>query len=132
MEDSAFAPGFRTDLLEKLPPARLLVLLAGASALVLGALVFVLQLAMGPLEGPLGFYGRTAVIVTLVVNLAFGALLLYSYLGMHARPIDWAILVLAFSLVLLVMGGLAGAIAGILGLVAGISVFVRAGKPQWG
>jgi hypothetical protein len=128
---TTFAQPFRTDLLEKVPPARLLVLLAGASALVLGIVVFILQLAKGPLEGPLGLYGFTPVLVMLLVNLVFGGLLLYSYLGMHAKTIDWAVLVLAFSLVLLVMGGLAGAIAGILGLVAGVSVFVRAARPQW-
>lgn len=122
---------FRTDLLEKVPPARLLVLLAGSCGVALGLIVFLLQLANGPLQGPLGLYGTTPVFVMLLVNLLFGGLLLYSYLGMQARPIDWAILVLAFSLVLLVLGGLGGAVAGILGLVAGVSVFARAARPQW-
>lgn len=117
---------FRVDLLDRVPPARLLLLLAGASALVLGVLMFVLQLVSGPRIGPLGTFGTSAVWMMLIINLVFGALLLYGYLGMEHRESDWALLALAFSLVLLILGGIAGAVAGILGLVASGSVFVRA------
>lgn len=116
----------RLQLLENVPAARLLALLAGAASVVLGVLMFIFQMASGPLEGPLGLYGRTPVIMMLIINALFGAFLLVAYMGWREREKEWAVLVLAFSLVLLVLGGIAGAVAGILGLVAAVSVVARA------
>ena len=121
--DNAF--GMRTDLLEKVPPARLLVLLAGASAVVLGLVTFFMQWSLGPRMGPLGLYGTGPLILMLIIDLAFGAFLLYAYMGMQAREADWAIVVLGLALVLLVLGGVAGAVAGILAGVAALFVLVR-------
>ena len=125
MEETSYANPLKMDLLEKVPPARLLALLGGSCAVVLGLLMFAFQMASGPLDGPLGLYGKTPVVMMLLVNLIFGALLLLAYAGMAARERDWAVLVIAFSLVLIVLGGIAGAAGGILGLVAGIFVFAR-------
>ena len=110
---------------ENVPVARLLALLAGASALVLGVIMFFMQMASGPLEGPLGFFGRSAVIMMLIINAVFGAFLLAAYAGWRGKEKEWSVLVLAFSLVLLVLGGIGGAVAGILGLVAAVYAFVH-------
>lgn len=115
----------RVDILEKISAARLLVLLAGASALVLGLIMFLLQLNMGPLIGPLGLYGTGPLVMMLLINAAFGAFLLYAYVGMTSRDVEWSTMVLAFALVLLVLGGIAGAVAGILAGVGALSVMVR-------
>lgn len=118
---------FGMDILEKVPPARLLALLGGGCAVLLGLLMFLFQMASGPLEGPLGLYGRTPVVMMLIINLVFGGLLLAAAAGMAhaAREREWGVLVIAFSLVLLVLGGIAGAAGGILGIVAGVFVFAR-------
>lgn len=127
MEETTLENAFRmrTDLLEKVPPARLLVLLAGASAVVLGLVTFFMQWSLGPRMGPLGLYGTGPLILMLIIDLAFGAFLLYAYMGMQAREADWAIVVLGLALVLLVLGGVAGAVAGILAGVAALFVLVR-------
>lgn len=117
--------GENVDLLERLPPARLLALLAGACAIGLGILLFVLQLGQGPRIGPMGMYGVTGVVMVLIVNLVFGGLLVVAHLGLARKEHDWALLTLAFSTVLLFLGGIAGAVAGILGLFSGGSVLVR-------
>lgn len=124
--DNAFR--MRTDLLEKVPPARLLVLLAGASAVVLGLVTFFMQWSLGPRMGPLGLYGTGPLILMLIIDVAFGGFLLYAYMGMQAREADWAIVVLGLALVLLVLGGVAGAVAGILAGVAAVFVLVRSWK----
>ena len=120
-----FDNAFRVDLLEKVPPARLLVLLAGASAVVLGLVTFFMQWSMGPRIGPLGLYGTAPLILMLLIDLAFGAFLLYAYMGMQLREVDWSPVVLGVALVLLVLGGIAGAVAGILAGVAAVFVLVR-------
>lgn len=119
------ASPLRVDILEKVPPARLLALLGGSCAVVLGVLMFAFQMASGPLDGPLGLYGKTPVVMMLLVNLLFGAMLLVAYTQMASRERDWAVLVIAFSLVLIVLGGIAGAAGGILGLVSGVFVFAQ-------
>ena len=136
--ENAFS--MRTDLLEKVPPARLLVLLACASAVVLGLVTFFMQWSLGPRMGPLGLYGTGPLILMLIIDLAFGAFLLYAYMGMatvigpspsspelrmQTREADWAPVVLGLALVLLVLGGVAGAVAGILAGVAAAFVLVR-------
>ena len=128
MEESgstSFENAFRVDILEKVPPARLLVLLAGSSAVVLGLVTFFMQWFMGPRVGPLELYGTAPLILMLLIDLAFGAFLLYAYMGMQAREADWAIVVLGLALVLLVLGGIAGAVAGILAGVAALFVLIR-------
>lgn len=125
-EKSSYERAFRVDLLEKVPPARLLVLLAGSCAVVLGLLTFVMQFTMGPRIGPLGLFGTAPLMLMLLIDLAFGAFLLYGYVGMSSRESEWAVLVLAFALVLLVLGGIAGAVAGILAGVGAVSVMARA------
>lgn len=127
-ERTTMENAFRVDLFEKLSPARLLVLLAGAAAVVLGLLTFILQFTMGPRIGPLGLFGTAPLILMLLIDLAFGAFLLYAYGGMSAstREADWAIVVLALAIVLVVLGGIAGAVAGILAGVGAVSVMARA------
>ena len=125
-KESAYPNAFSVDLLGKVPPARLLVLLAGSAAVVLGFITFLLQWNLGPRVGPLGLYGTAPLILMLLIDLAFGAFLLYAYVGMQIREREWAVLVLAFALVLLVLGGVAGAIAGILAGVASLFVLVSA------
>lgn len=124
-EKSSFESTLRSDLFEKVPPARLLVLLAGSCAVVLGLLTFVMQFTMGPRIGPLGLFGTGPLMLMLLIDLAFGAFLLYGYVGMATREAEWAVLVLAFALVLLVLGGIAGAVAGILAGVSAIFVLAR-------
>lgn len=128
MDETSYSSAnpLRVDILEKVPPARLLALLGGSCAVVLGVLMFAFQMGSGPLDGPLGLYGKTPVIMMLLVNLIFGALLLLAYTQMANRERDWGVLVIAFALVLIVLGGIAGAAGGILGLVAGIFIFTRA------
>lgn len=129
MQETSFEDAFKVDLLEKVPPARLLVLLAGASALVLGLVAFFMQWSMGPLRGPLNMYGTAPLILMLLIDVAFGAFLLYAYMGMATRELDWAPVVLGLALVLLVLGGIAGAVAGILAGVGAVFVLVRSWRP---
>ena len=123
--DNSFDNAFRRDILEKVSPVRLLVILAGAAAVVLGLLTFILQLTMGPRIGPLGLYGTAPLVLMLVIDLAFGAFLLYAYTGMSTRESDWATSVLALAIVLVVLGGIGGAVAGILAGVGALSVMIR-------
>lgn len=139
-QESPFATAMRVDILEKISAARLLVLLAGSCALVLGVIMFLLQYNMGPRIGPLGLYGTAPLVMMLLIDLAFGAFLLYAYMGMPSssdspassltlrmttRDVEWSTMVLAFALVLVVLGGIAGAVAGILAGVGALSVMVR-------
>lgn len=122
---ASYAAALKVDILEKVPPARLLVLLAGSAALVLGFVTFLLQWSLGPRVGPLGLYGGGPLVLMLLIDLAFGAFLLYAYTAMSVREREWAVVVLAFALVLLVLGGVAGAVAGILAGVGAVSVIVH-------
>lgn len=107
------------------PPERLLALLAGGAAIGFGTLAFALDVAHDPRVELLGLKGAAAAIMTFLVTLLFGALLLYVAMRMEARPRDLSVLVVAFSVVLLALGGVGGAIAGILGLFSGAVVLVR-------
>ena len=128
MTSTAPAEAFSRDALAEAPAERLLSMLAGACAIGFGALAFILQVANDPRIEWLGLRGVTASVMTLVVALVFGFLMLVGSTQVHRRPRDWSILIVAFAVVLLALGGLGGAIAGILGLFAGGVVFLREAK----
>lgn len=113
------------DRVRSLPAERLLATLAGACALGFGVLAFVLDLVDGGKNGPFGFGGASGAILTLAIVGVFGLLVLAWGMRSTGAPREWSVTVAAFSLVLLIFGGIAGAIGGILGLVAAGTVFVR-------
>lgn len=107
---------------------RLLVLLAGATALLFGLLAFVLAAADGQAFAPTAGFGTGGMVLTLVLTLFFGMLLLHAMVVMGRKPVEGAVLALAFSLVLLIFGGVAGMVGGILGLIGGSLALVRNAK----
>lgn len=109
-----------------LPPERLLLALAGSSALAFGLLAFLLQLSE-PGEAPpvSGFGGIGGLVFSFAVTVCFGLLLLLATALDARRPAEAGVLGLAFSLVLLLFGGKAGIIAGVLGVAGSLLAFAR-------
>lgn len=114
--------------LESLGAARLLVLVGGVSALLFGVLTFVLAAVDGRAFAYQLPFGTGGAVVSLILTLFFGVLLLHAMVSMARKPVEGAVLALAFGLVLLVFGGMAGMVGGILGLCGGALGLVRHGK----
>lgn len=96
--------------LDRLPVERLMVLLAGTAAVVLGALAYLLE----------AWAGRAGVgdALLLAIALLFGLLLLYAFLVMARAAVEGVTLAAAFGLVLLLVAGTPGVASGILALAA--------------
>lgn len=107
-------------------PDRLLVVLAGLSAIAFGVLLFVLQLTGEAFPRALtGFTSFGGSIFTFAVALVFGLLLLLAFTKMGPQPAEGSVVALAFAIVLLVFGGTAGMVGGILGLVGSVFGLIR-------
>lgn len=125
---AAIRPEAPTALAEarSLPADRLLVLLGGASAMVFGLLAFALVAADGRVLAAAGLFGTGGHVLQLVVALAFGLLLLHALTEMARRPLEGAVMALAFGAVLVVFGGPGGMLGGLLALGgAGLAVARR-------
>lgn len=109
--------------LDGLPIERLLVLLGGIATLVFGMLAFVFALADGGRGVVADAAVRGSAVLAFLLATVFGVLLLYAFSRM-GKP-EGAVLAFAFSLVLLVAGGLGGLVGGILGLTGAGLVLLR-------
>lgn len=111
--------------LQSLSAERLLVLLGGASALVFGLLVFVMEVAQGRAFEATSAFGPGGVVLAFVLTLLFGLLLLHAVSLMGRTRGEGAVLAFAFSIVLLMFGGAGGAIGGLLGIVGAAFALVK-------
>lgn len=111
--------------LQGLPADRLLVMLGGASALVFGLLVFVFEAVEGRAFAGTARFGTGGVVLSFVLCLMFGLLLVHAMALMARKPAEGAVLAFAFSMVLLMFGGVGGMIGGLLGVVGGAFALIR-------
>jgi hypothetical protein len=110
------------------PPHEVLFQLGGALAILLGIVVFVVQLTQGA-SGNL-FAG---VLVAFLVDLILGAVLVATGVVVRKNVANGAILGGAISLVLAVFGGNAGLVGGVLGIIGAVVAFLgpsAARKPR--
>ncbi|MGM0405067.1 MAG: hypothetical protein ACQEQM_02870 [Thermoplasmatota archaeon] len=91
------------DELEELHLYKILLIIASYIALGVGALHFVLSIGSMPFGG---------LIFKLMINLVFGFLLLLSFHNIEYDKIKWSIMTILFSIVLIVLGGVVGLLAG--------------------
>lgn len=103
----------------KKPPHEFLFQLGGALAIILGLVVFGIQLSQGASGDRLA-----GVVVAFLVNLILGAVLVATRNVVQKNAANGAILGGAIGLVLALFGGTAGVVGGVLGIIGAVVAFL--------
>ncbi len=106
---------------ERMSMDSLLIVLGAYTALALGFLHF---LVSGFVYSPIPF------LFQFLINVIFGAGLLICFVRKH-RDIVWSVLALVFSLILIILGGPVGVVAGLIALFGSLLAFLGDISPSF-